>query len=80
MASVRMSMARTMHGRSLFVARAALGRLAERDLLKLPNVLAVDLGIKEAAGEFTKELSYRVYVTAKQDDAALGASAIPKSM
>lgn len=50
----------------------------KHDLLALPNVLAVGLGIKETAGAFTQDFSYRVYVSAKQDDAALGPGAIPK--
>lgn len=50
----------------------------KRELLQLPNVLAVGLGIKETAGAFTDQLSFRVYVSHKVDAAALGAAAIPK--
>jgi hypothetical protein len=51
-----------------------------RDLLALPNVVAVGLGFKETAGEFTTVLSYRVYVREKLDEAALGSGVIPKTI
>lgn len=50
------------------------------ELLKLPNVVAVGLGYKETAGEFTKQLCYRVYVSKKVDADALGAGLIPKTI
>lgn len=60
----------------------ALGEMEEvkRELLALPNVLAVGFGIKETAGDFTGEPSFRVYVSHKVDDAVLGAAAIPKTI
>jgi len=53
----------------------------KRDLLKLPNVVAVGLGLKETNGEFTDEISYRVYVAEKRDRASLKDSeAVPDSI
>jgi hypothetical protein len=43
----------------------------KRDLLKIPNVIAVGIGLKESRKEFTEEISYRVYVPAKKDLATL---------
>lgn len=62
--------------------RSAFDQIEEvkRELLKLPNVLAVGFGMKETAGAFTEELSYRVYVSHKADEAALGAGIIPKTI
>jgi hypothetical protein len=50
------------------------------ELLKLPNVIAVGLGLKETGGQFTKQLCYRVYVKKKVDEAVLGAGVIPKTI
>lgn len=46
----------------------------KQDLLKLPNVLAVGIGIKESGNQLTDEISYRVYVKEKIDLTALGPS------
>lgn len=43
----------------------------KKELLQLPNVVAVGIGIKESNGEFTGEISYRVFVTEKKSEAAL---------
>jgi hypothetical protein len=55
--------------------QAMLGRLDDvrQRLLSLPNVLAVGVGLKESDGEFTDEISYRVYVREKVDPAELAA-------
>ena len=47
---------------------------AKRQLLEKPNTLAVGIGIKERDGEFTDEISYRVYVTEKKSLAELAAA------
>lgn len=43
----------------------------KKELLKLPNVVAVGLGFKEKGGEFTEEISYRVFVTEKLEASRL---------
>ncbi|MGH8196275.1 MAG: hypothetical protein ACREQ8_18045 [Woeseiaceae bacterium] len=40
-------------------------------LLKLPNVVAVGVGLKETGGEFTDEIAFRVFVREKLDPAQL---------
>jgi hypothetical protein len=44
---------------------------AKRELLAKPNTLAVGIGIKESNGQFTDEISYRVFVTEKKSPAEL---------
>jgi len=52
-----------------------------RDLSNLPNVLAVGVGVKESGGQFTDQISYRVYVSAKKDPAELApGETIPKAI
>ncbi len=46
----------------------------KEELLQLPNVLAVGIGIKESHGVFTGEISYRVFVTEKKSEAVLSKS------
>ena len=48
----------------------------KQDLLKIPDVLAIGIGFKETNGEFTNEISYRVYVKEKKDLAAISESEI----
>ena len=44
---------------------------AKRELLQKANTLAVGIGIKESGGEFTEEISYRVFVTEKKNPSEL---------
>src|SRR4030095_2771525 len=37
------------------------------NLMQIPNVLAVGIGVKESNNQFTDELTYRVYVPVKKD-------------
>src|SRR6266498_4017507 len=39
-----------------------------RDLLKIPGVVRVGIGVKEVAGQSTGELVFRVYVEVKRTD------------
>ncbi len=51
------------------------------ELLKLPNVVSVGIGLKETAGNLTKEVVYRVCVKAKIKESDLEASeVIPKEI
>jgi hypothetical protein len=40
---------------------------AKANLMKIPNVLAVGIGVKESNKQFTDELAYRIYVPVKKD-------------
>ncbi len=44
---------------------------AKETLQKIPNVLAVGIGLKETDGEFTDEIAYRVFVTEKKPKSKL---------
>ena len=35
-------------------------------LSKIPNVVAVGIGLKESKGKFTEEISYRIFVSKKK--------------
>jgi hypothetical protein len=49
------------------------------EILKVDNVVAVGIGLKEREGRFTDEFSFRVYVTEKKDVAELAPSqVVPK--
>jgi hypothetical protein len=53
----------------------------KQDLLRLPNVVAVGIGIKETGGQFTDEISYRVYVEEKRPRALLADDeAVPETV
>ena len=53
----------------------------KQDLLNIPDVLAIGIGLKETGGEFTSEISYRVYVKEKKDLATLSdAEIIPEKI
>ena len=52
-----------------------------KDLLKLPNVVAVGVGLKETGGRFTDEISFRVFVSHKVDPSQLSeAETVPQSI
>ena len=54
---------------------------AKRELLEKPNTLAVGIGIKESNGQFTDEISFRVYVTEKKSLAELAPQdAVPREV
>lgn len=54
---------------------------AKQDLLKIPNVLAVGIGLKESNNQFTDEIAYRVFVKEKKDLASLKSDEIiPKTI
>ncbi len=48
----------------------------ERDLMALPNVIGVGIGLKEVGGERTDEICFRVYVSAKKNRSEIAATQI----
>jgi hypothetical protein len=45
-------------------------------LSKIPNVIAVGIGLKESKGKFTEEISYRIFVSKKKSESTLKAGEI----
>ena len=44
---------------------------AQEELMKLPNVVAVGVGLKEVKGELKRELCFKVTVKKKEGDSQL---------